>query len=258
MVCIDEVSMLDERMGADLLSFGTKVLVLGDPAQLPPIAGAGFFTQTEPDFMLTEIHRQAADSPIIRMATEVRQERTLSVGKYGESEVIEMAHVNAGIAREADQILVGRNATRRSYNNRMRTLLGRKDQYPVDGDRLVCLRNNHDLGLLNGAIWYVDDVGETAEDECYLTVSPEDGGAPLGVVAHSHYFLGKEENLGWWERKDAEEFDYGYALTVHKAQGSQWDNVLLFDESYCFRKDKWRWLYTAITRAAEKITVVKI
>lgn len=258
LIVIDECSMVDARIGQDLLSFGTKVLVLGDPAQLPPIHGAGYFTENcEPDIMLTEIHRQAADNPIIQMATQVREKRELHVGLYGESEVMELVHVNAGIARAADQILVGKNATRHMYNARLRQLIGHSQPLPVVGDRLVCLRNNHDRGLLNGAIWYVDDVGETGGERCYLTVLPEDGGETLGIEAHTHYFLGNEDNLGWWERKDAEEFDYGYALTVHKAQGSQWDNVLLFDESYCFRADRWRWLYTAITRAAERITVVR-
>ena len=79
LVVIDECSMVDDRMGQDLLSFGTKVLVLGDPAQLPPVRGSGFFTDTEtPDVMLTEIHRQAKDNPIIAMATKVRNKEARS------------------------------------------------------------------------------------------------------------------------------------------------------------------------------------
>lgn len=257
LLIVDEVMMVDDRMGADLLSFGTKVLVLGDPAQLPPIYGAGFFESDKPNIMLTEIHRQAANSPIIAMATQIRQGIMPAIGKYGESEVMELCHINAGIAKAADQILVGRNRTRHTYNNRLRVLKGIMDPLPVPGDRLVCLRNNHDLGLLNGAIWYADDIGETGEERMYMTISPEGGGNPLGVEAHTHYFRGAEESLAWYERKEAEEFDYGYALTVHKAQGSQWDDVLLFDESYCFRKDRWRWLYTGVTRAAERVIIVK-
>ncbi len=258
LVIIDECSMVDDRMGPDLLSFDTKVLVLGDPAQLPPVYGAGFFTENcKPDIMLTDIHRQAADNPIIAMATQVRLEQALRVGDYGESCVIEQCHVNAAMAKGADQILVGKNKSRHMYNNRLRQLLGITEALPVVTDRLVCLRNNHDKGLLNGAIWHVDDVGETGEDLVYMTITPEDGGPPLGVDAHTHYFLGAEDRLGWWEKKNAEEFDYGYALTVHKAQGSQFDNVLLFDESYCFRKDRWKWLYTGITRAAERVTIVR-
>jgi len=110
---------------------------------------------------------------------------------------------------------------------------------------------------LNGAIWYVEDVGRLNEDRIVMRVRPEDGGDAVDLEAHTHYFLGKEDKLAWWDRREAEEFDYGYALTVHKSQGSQWDNIVLFDESYVFRQDRWRWLYTAITRAAEKITVVR-
>ncbi len=72
LIVIDECSMVDEELGRDLLSFGKPILVLGDPAQLPPVKGGGFFTEAEPDVMLTEIHRQAADNPIIRLSQIIR------------------------------------------------------------------------------------------------------------------------------------------------------------------------------------------
>lgn len=259
LVVIDECSMVDDRMGEDLLSFGVKVLVLGDPAQLPPVGGAGFFTEKhQPDVMLTDIHRQAADSPIIHMATRVRNHERLELGSYGESRYVERSQINQNTALEADQILVGRNATRTSSNSRVRSLLGRPSERPIAGDKLVCLRNNHDKGLLNGAIWEVDDVGSWDGDRCRITVSPEDGGESLTCEAHTHYFRGEGQTLAWYERKEAEEFDYGYALTVHKSQGSQWPRTLLFDESSAFRDDRWRWLYTGLTRAAEAVTVVRM
>ena len=82
--------MLDGRCraGRDLLSFGVPVLVLGDPAQLPPIQGGGFFTDAKPDAMLTEVHRQAQDDPIVRLSMDVREGRRLEPGTYGESEVV--------------------------------------------------------------------------------------------------------------------------------------------------------------------------
>ncbi len=88
LVVIDECSMVDGDLGNDLLSFGTPVLVLGDPAQLPPVKGGGFFTEAEPDVMLTEVHRQAADNPIVRLAMTVREGGRLEFGAYGESRVI--------------------------------------------------------------------------------------------------------------------------------------------------------------------------
>ena len=260
LVIIDECSMVDARMGADLLSFGVKVLVLGDPAQLPPIGGAGYFTENvRPNVMLEEIHRQAEESPIIRMATQVRNEQPLQLGNFeNECRVISGERIDPDIALGFDQILVGKNKTRFATNKRVRTLRGYNDPYPVIGDRLVCLRNNHEAGLLNGAIFSVSSVDGIMDHKVMIDIVPENERHAQSVMAHEHYFLGKGDDLPWFERKEAQEFDYGYALTVHKAQGSQWNSVLLFDESHCFRKDRWRWLYTGITRAVEKLTVVRM
>lgn len=260
LVIIDECSMVDARMGADLLSFGTKVLVLGDPAQLPPVGGAGYFTENvRPNIMLEEIHRQAEESPIIRMATQVRNEQPLSLGDWDrDCRVLDGERIAPELALSFDQILVGKNKTRFATNRRVRTLKGISDPYPVQGDRLVCLRNDHDAGLLNGAIFSVVSMGGVMDQKVLMDIVPEGSNFAQEVMAHEHYFVGKGEDLAWFEKKEAQEFDYGYALTVHKAQGSQWDSVLLFDESYVFRKDRWRWLYTGITRAAEKLTVVRM
>lgn len=260
LVIIDECSMVDDKMGKDLLSFGTKVLVLGDPAQLPPVGGAGFFTEdVNPEVMLTEVHRQARDSPIIEMATKVRNQIPLSVGSYGENcEVKSKTRIDPELVFEFDQILVGRNLTRNASNRRYRSLQGVHDPYPRDGDKIVCLRNNHDEALLNGAMFRVDRIEDISDGKIMMDISPESGSAIQEVIAHEHHFLGKADELEWYEKKDANEFDFGYALTVHKSQGSQWNKVLLFDESGVFRNDKWRWLYTGITRAAEAVTLVKM
>lgn len=260
LLVLDECSMIDGQMGEDILSFGTKVLVLGDPAQLPPVMGGGFFTEGRPDTMLTEIHRQAADNPIIRLATIIREGGHLQPGKYGESTVwAQGTRLDPEYVMDADQLLVGRNATRRASNARARQLLGHGDQpLPVVGDRLVCLRNNHELGLLNGAMFTAAGCLDTGDMKCALTVQPEGDGRPLDVEAHTHYFLGRESDLQWYEKKEAQEFDYGYALTCHKAQGSQWNRVTVFDESWCFKADRYKWLYTAVTRAAERVDVVKM
>ena len=85
LIVIDECSMVDAEMARDLLSFDCPLLVLGDPAQLPPIAGAGFFTEGEPDAMLTEVHRQAQDDPIVRLSMAVREGETIEIGRYGET-----------------------------------------------------------------------------------------------------------------------------------------------------------------------------
>jgi exodeoxyribonuclease-5 len=264
LLIVDEVSMVDEKMGGDILSYGTPVLVLGDPAQLPPIKGAGYFTRGQPDAMLEEIHRQAADSPIIRLASKVRKGGLPTVD--GE-QVIARRDLRLKDFPEA-QIIVGRNKTRHRANAKARELRGFvdpdikdirgiDDRLPLAGDRLVCLRNDHDVGLLNGSIWTVVTDPEEVGPYLYLEVRAEDteSGPGLQVPAHKATFVGDE--VCYWDRKAAQEFDYGYALTCHKAQGSQWDEVVIVDESSCFRRDRFRWLYTAITRAAEKVTVAR-
>jgi len=258
LIVIDEVSMVDEALGRDLLSFGTKVLVLGDPFQLPPVQGAGFFTAAEPDMMLTEIHRQAEDNPIIRLSMDIREGGDLDYGRYGESKVIARDQVEREEVLEADQVLVGRNKTRLHYNDRLRELKGLPVHEPVVGDRLVCLRNNPVKKLLNGQIWTIAEVKKRGAGYA-MQLDPDDPAskAKAKVRTHAAFFSGEEDTLSWPERRQFDEFTFGYCLTVHKAQGSQWEKVYLFDESFVFREDRQRWLYTAVTRASEAITVVR-
>ena len=155
LIVIDECSMVDAELGRDLMSFECPLLVLGDPAQLPPIQGGGFFTDCEPDAMLTEVHRQAQDDPIVRMSMDVREGRDLDIGRYGESEVVSRSELDPDRVMSADQVLVGRNNTRRSYNMRVRQKQNIEDPLPVAGDKLVCLRNNRKKGLFNGGLWRV-------------------------------------------------------------------------------------------------------
>lgn len=257
LIIIDECSMVDEELGRDLLSFGKPVLVLGDPAQLPPVKGGGFFTEEEPDVMLEEIHRQAADDPIIRLSMAVRQGLQLEAGTYGETRVINRSDVGSFDATGADQVLVGLNRSRRNYNRRIRELLGFHTAYPESGDKLVCLRNDAKKGLLNGGLWRAKTGANLRRGRLRLTIaSEEDPGSKPRRVAIVPQFFDSDEEVPFALRRNSDEFDYGYALTVHKAQGSQWDEVLLFDESQAFRENRSRWLYTGITRAAKKLTLV--
>jgi len=262
LVIIDECSMVDEQLGKDLMSFGTPILVLGDPAQLPPISGGGYFTEHEPDILLTEIHRQARDNPIIRLALDVREGREFMRGDYGSAQVIGREDVNQELVMQADQVLVGRNQTRRRYNQRLRELKGFSADYPQAGDKLVCLRNDPAKGLLNGSLWKVmSSARETVKPGLNLLVSPEEDDPERGIakikLLKAAFEDERPDEIPWATRKRYDEFDYGYALTVHKAQGSQWGNVVLFDESWAFKETRQRWLYTAITRAAETLTVVR-
>lgn len=257
LVVVDEVSMVGQRMGEDLLSFGTPVLVLGDPAQLPPVGDGGFFTSSKPDCMLTEIHRQAAGSPIIALATAAREGRTLELGEYGESRVLARGGMDVHEVAAYDQILVGRNKTRKAVNRRIREEVhGRASHLPEPGDKLVCLRNDHEVGLLNGSTWVVRQAEIQDDDVVQLVLTDTADEANLiSCPVHRHHF--EDRDVPIWLRPEAQEFDYGYALTCHKAQGSQWERVVVVDESSCFRQDARKWLYTAITRASESVVVVQ-
>ena len=286
LLIIDECSMVGEDLGKDVLSFRTPVLVLGDPAQLPPVGGAGFFTEATPNVMLTEIHRQAADNPIVRIATMIRLGERLKIGNH------KGAHPGQGVAivrrndlklssqLAADQIICGKNDSRVTINKRIREQLRLEgklpagDHLPVVGDRIICLKNKRDRGLLNGGIWQVDDLRDRSFGAkkkgqpfvSYLAVSSLDTEAETFVnVPHAFWFWNNRENdlvlPEKLNRSTYDEFDYAYAITCHKSQGSQWDKVVVFDESQVFGRSietediPARWLYTAVTRAAEAVII---
>lgn len=284
LLVIDEVSMVDARLGADLESFGIKILVLGDPAQLPPIKGAGYFTDVRPDFMLTEVHRQALDSPIIRLATQARQKQRIAVGDYGDARVIRAGTVAKDDIMTADQVICGRNKTRHALNRQIRRARGIDAIVPQIGEKLICLRNDRDKGFLNGTTWYVHsgEVSNPAKlyanefDEITpdpremdswfagsvrnVEVVPEGEDAfyiATNVRIPMPFFLGTEDRLDWQDLRGMDQFTFGYAITVHKSQGSQWDKLILYDESDVFREDAWRHLYTGITRAAKELVLVQ-
>jgi ATP-dependent exoDNAse (exonuclease V) alpha subunit len=259
LVIIDECSMVGAELAQDLLSFGVKVLVLGDPAQLPPVQDAGFFTNVTPDVMLTEVHRQARDNPIIRLSMDVREGRRLAHGDFGACKIIRRGELDPEKALAADMILVGKNLTRHTCNRRHRELKQITSPTPVKGERLVCLKNDRAKYLFNGGTWTVEKVRKSNGAAVRMVVAPEDAGdvnRSTEIKVHPFFFEGREGELSWEEIREFQQFTFGYALTVHKSQGSQWDDVVLFDESAVFREDRARHLYTGITRAAKTLTVV--
>ncbi|HEY7661726.1 MAG TPA: AAA family ATPase [Xanthobacteraceae bacterium] len=258
LIVIDECSMVDAELGRDLMSFGVPLLVLGDPAQLPPVQGGGFFTEAEPDAMLTQVHRQAQDDPIVRLSMEIRAGQALRPGHYGETQVVCREALDPKRVLGADQVLVGRNVTRRAYNARLRERRGYHDVLPMAGDKLVCLRNNRRKGLFNGALWVVKERPKPRRQILRMRLKPDEDFTDqvIRVSVRPECFTGAIEQFDWPQRKRYDEFDFGYVLTVHKAQGSQWDDVVLFDESGAFTDNRERWLYTGVTRAAKRLTVV--
>lgn len=262
LVC-DEVSMVDARIGKDMESFGKKILVLGDPAQLPPVGGGGYFTNRKPNTLLTEIHRQAADNPILQWATMARRGEVIPFGDLGDAKKFVRSQVSdEWLAKEAGQILVGKNETRRDLNKRIRKIFGRTSQFPVHKDTLVILMNDHKLGLLNGTIVMNanDALYEPETDPNIFWTSlvhrPDGGSSQLirDLKCDARIFLGQDPGTD----RSAMQLDFGYALTVHKAQGSQWPTVTIYDDGFAKRdpETRRRWLYTAITRAQGKLNIL--
>lgn len=257
LLVIDECSMVGPDIGYDLLSFGTKILVLGDPYQLPPpMSGAeGFFTAQKPDFLLTEIHRQAKESPIIDIATRIRNRDTVKLGRYGDDVLVTADRLDPETVMSYDQIIVGKNLTRHACVKKIRSLEGRQSIWPEPGEKLICLKNNKENGLLNGSMWFAGNTIEVDQSEgrISMNVVSEDGSQTRDVICFDSYFRG--EDPSFWEASNADHFYFGQAVTCHKAQGSQWESVLVFDESRIFRQYPEKWLYTAVTRAEKRLII---
>lgn len=252
---VDEVSMVDERIGHDIESFNKKILVLGDPAQLPPVRGGGYFTNVRPDVLLTEIHRQAADNPLLKWATLARQGQIIPYGDLGLAHKLRRDTITDEWLAKAGQILVGKNETRRDLNARMRKQLGHTSIFPVDGDRLVMLVNDHKLGVLNGTLARCLGPSEVDVNDASLL--------HMNIVYEKQIMQNLKFESCIFKGLDPEQrrrlqADYGYALTVHKAQGSQWPSVVVYDDGFAKREptNRNRWLYTAITRAEKQLYIV--
>jgi exodeoxyribonuclease V len=268
LIVLDEVSMVGEEMANDLLAFGKPILVLGDPGQLPPINGEGAFTNAAPDVMLEEIHRQAEGSAILRLATMARQGLPIDYGAYDEH-VWKMPRrdVSPEQMLKGGQVLCGSNATRRGLNMSMKRAAGFMHDLPTgSGEKIICLKNRHDLGLINGMFLSLSDVHQDARNEVSFSASvqTEDGQA---ISGRQHFWRGEYDDHIVFDRdrgrRDAQvrrtlvETSWGYAITVHKSQGSSWDNVILFDDGFGRTAiDRNRWLYTAITRAEKGLVIL--
>lgn len=266
LLVLDECSMVNDDMLADLRTFGVPILALGDPGQLPPIDGAGVLVKGKPDIFLTEIHRQAQDNPIIDFATRARSGVQIPLGAKGGSMRCLSYQLDKRVFLAVDQIITGKNLTRLDINRRVRRMKGFDSRYPVVGDKLICLKNDKIDMIFNGQMGVVTAVGELLDAYVELTVAMESGPGEeprevkvraLRAYFDAYFDKTALDNVRWWDRKDNHEFDYGYAITCHKAQGSQWDNVLVWDDGMLVWKpaERSKWLYTAITRAAQNIII---
>jgi exodeoxyribonuclease-5 len=275
LVVLDEVSMVGPEMAADLISFGKPILVIGDPGQLPPVKSsrrdphkeaAGAFTQQEPDTMLTEIHRQAAESAVIRLATMARQGLPIPYGRHDEFVwKMPFRDVSAADLLNGGQVICGRNATRFNLNNAMRKAAGfNGSALPTGpGEKIICLKNDNAAGLLNGMFLQLDDISPAGEDRFRASITSEDGDFLGRMMVYTGHFLDHEKldrqrhDRDWSIKKRLVEATYGWTITAHKSQGSQWPNVIIVDDKWGKTwVDRARWLYTAITRAEEGLVIL--
>jgi exodeoxyribonuclease-5 len=242
-ILVDESSMVSEAIASDLLDTGARVVACGDPGQLPPVNGVQFFV--DPDSTLREVHRQAWDSPIIRQAHRIRTAGTYA-GDGGGFRVIHRATPDDLLA--ADVLLCWRNRTRIRLNARKRELLGITGPLR-SGEPVMCLKNDHRIGLFNGAIY------DLAADVDGVMIALK---TDLGVIAVEKSTI-EGHDPAFDERRNDDDylpFAPAYASTVHKAQGSEFENVLVIDEYDRADGQRQRWLYTAVTRAKSTCTVV--
>ena len=289
-VVVDEVSMAPKTLMDLLFKHNIYVICLGDPFQLPPVdKKEDNHLLDAPHIFLDEIMRQAQESEIIQLSMAIRENRPIEAFQGKEVQILNKEELNTGMLTWADQILVATNATRVSINTQMRKLLNFGEK-PQDGDKIICLRNYWDCfsdneePLVNGTIGilkdsfltkrYLPSIVKSTDGLSHIDIIMGDFISDSGMYFHSLEMDKKmidtgEFSLDWKtvyqlnrnpKTRDIPplEFTYGYAITCHKAQGSEWDKVLVIEEKFPFDKiEHARWLYTAVTRSSEKLVLVR-
>lgn len=284
LIILDEFSMVSDEVLSDIISYGVKLLLCGDNAQLPPVEGANCFLGA-PDFTLKTIVRQERGNPIIELSERARKGEYIACGRYGDTVRVISKRIFGGEMRKnclmrADQIICGINKTRASINDEVRGYLG-FGKLPEDGDKLICTQNNWEMfidsqmrfNMVNGIIgtayspYYLPEEGigfvcfkpDFTEEVCPEAVPFDTGIFTDGTYRHKRgdYFEKFDEKGQPAGAFTLNRFEFGYCISCHKAQGSEFDNVVVFDESYAFKEDRNRWLYTAITRAKKKLVIVR-
>lgn len=288
-VVVDEVSMVPKPMVDLLLKHKIYVIFLGDPFQLPQIdKDTENHLLDNPHIFLDEIMRQAAESEIIQLTMKIRNGESLDLFKGNEVQIFKKNEFNTGMMTWADQIIVATNATRQAINQQMRDILGYQG-LPQHGERMICLRNYwddcNDAGdaLVNGTTGIIENPFESFRRiPAYIKNDRRDlptivgNFIPDGGIEFHSIEMDKEMimtgekcidwrvayQLGKLKPKIGDivpkEFAFAYAITCHKAQGSEWEKVLVVEEGFPFAKEEHaRWLYTACTRASEKLVLLR-
>ena len=289
-IVVDEVSMAPKTLIDLLFTHHVYVICLGDPGQLPPIdKNEDNHLLDHPHIFLDEIMRQAQESEIIQLTMKIRHQEPIDYFDGKEVKIIPYSELNTGVLQWGDQILTATNAKRQAINNQMRQLLNYPD-IPVDGDKVICLRNYWDDfseegdPLINGTIGILKNSFQTWRQippivrsnikkfdvlTSDLVIPDTNDVYNLVDMDHQMILTGNKccdwklsYKLGRLRSKYGEivpkEFAYAYAITCHKAQGSEWNNVVVLEEQFPFDKNEHaRWLYTACTRSSKKLVLVR-
>lgn len=272
LVVVDEASMLGVDLWTDLQSYGVPILAIGDHGQLPPVGAGTLSLLDSPHLRLEKIHRQAEGNPILKLAHHVRAggdlrshfagPRTTADGLSGIFEVPYMEHVVDYLAWDFDAVgICYFNVTRCRINELVRQRRGY-----LGPDVVICLRNDKHIRVFNGMrgiLTHIDPPDERGRARAQLSF-PDHGlqiSARLQVAQFGRPHTIKEitDEFAWAFRLSEIGllFDYGYCLTCHKSQGSQWRTVIVkpeyrWEDSADYRA---RWTYTAVTRASERLVI---
>jgi len=275
LIVVDEISMLPKELWNLLLSHHIPIIALGDPFQLPPIGGDnGILAHAH--IFLDEIMRQAQESEIIRLSMDVRNGKSLPLMKGKEVQIFDKKDFVDGMLTWADQVLCGKNKTRHMINTYVRQQKFPGKLEPQVGDKIICLRNNWKIQngvgdfLTNGLTGQLTKISLTPQPYTnkkmvinFNTDLQKPENTFVKLSADYNLFLTGEPTIN---KKTYTEiprgfhpktlFDYAYAITVHKAQGGEYSKVLVLDETL-YGTEYARWLYTAITRAVDRLTIIR-
>lgn len=271
LIICDEASMVGEDIAEDLRAYGVPVLAIGDPFQLPPVGAKPGLTANKPDFFLTEIHRQALDNPIIRLTMDIRNGKHIKACTMGDAvRIVRRSGDEWTMNPDYDaQVIVGTHKKRWNLTSSIRTMCGYDSNAPEEGEPLMVYKNSKRYpSLVNGSEVMCTngpDGLEYGDANFDMSIIDEDG-ISYNIRANQSQF--EEHHLRVREgstaakyaafdsRRRDEILDWAWCITGHKSQGSQWDRVIVHDESPVFRQDAERWLYTVCSRAAEELIVV--
>lgn len=268
LIFLDERAMVNDKMIDDLTSFGIPIVMAGDQNQLPPVFGKST-TLDNPDFVLTQIMRQAEGDPIVYLSQCILNNAPVDLGTYGNSRVIKDIDIDRHLLDDFDIVLCAKNKTREFINDSIRQdILGYPDRVPHVMDKVICRHNNrnesiNDIYLTNGLVGYFTDVNLCSlhRDIVYADFQPDFTKDTFEKLSIDYAYMKADwknrRDWGWTPQSELEYFEYAYAITVHLSQGSEYSRVLFIDEDFGNSETLKRLRYTAITRARDSIIWVK-